>query len=100
MEQDQKDLFCLLEEEGERLKELSDKIQKEWKLLKQERNAIDEEKEKMKQMAKLAKSKIVLNVGGKRFEVSKDTLMNRKDSFFYSMLHSDQFPPDENNVRG
>lgn len=93
---EEKSLEDLVEEGFHIWKLISERIVIESKILKEEITKIELEKEKMNRMGKLAKSKIVLNVGGKRFEVSKDTLMSYEGSFFYSMLRSEQFLPDEN----
>jgi len=42
-------------------------------------------------------SRITLNVGGKLFTTTKDTLLSRRDSFFYAMLSSGQWFPDESD---
>jgi hypothetical protein len=42
-------------------------------------------------------SRIVkLNVGGKRFETTLNTLISHKKSYFYHLLSSNKFKPDKN----
>ncbi len=49
----------------------------------------------MEQNALSAKAKISLNVGGKHFATSRTTLLSYKNSYFYTMLSSGKWQPDE-----
>jgi len=51
-------------------------------------------RDKMEKQVQAAARKVVLDVGGQRFAVSKDTLLLQKDSFFHAMLGSDSWRPD------
>ncbi|EFC36754.1 K+ channel tetramerization domain-containing protein [Naegleria gruberi] len=54
------------------------------------------EKEKlMEENANKAKSTIKLDVGGKIFKTSRETLLSKKDTFFYAMISSGKWLPDE-----
>jgi len=50
---------------------------------------------KLKENAVTAKSKIILDVGGKKFATSKSTLLSHTDSYFYGLLSSGHWQPDE-----
>eukprot|EP01006_Ploeotia_vitrea_P051088 TRINITY_DN67526_c5_g13_i1.p1 TRINITY_DN67526_c5_g13~~TRINITY_DN67526_c5_g13_i1.p1 ORF type:complete len:384 (+),score=43.07 TRINITY_DN67526_c5_g13_i1:46-1197(+) len=41
--------------------------------------------------------KIQLNIGGQRFTTTEKTLLREKDSFFWTMLRSGEFKPDDDN---
>ncbi|KAF0983699.1 hypothetical protein FDP41_007614 [Naegleria fowleri] len=49
----------------------------------------------MEENAKKARDVIKLDVGGKIFKTSKETLLSRKDTFFYAMISSGKWLPDE-----
>jgi len=66
-----------------RIKVLEEK-EKHWKLL----------EEKLDSNISIAANKITLDVGGKRFAVSKSTLLACGDSFFAAMLSSGKWKPD------
>jgi len=69
----------------------------------EERLKIIEEKERqwnaletlMKENSEKAKSKIKLNIGGTKFTTTKSTLLSIKDTYFYAMLSSGRWTPDE-----
>ncbi|KAL9653319.1 hypothetical protein ABK040_001955 [Willaertia magna] len=67
-----------------KLKEL--KIKEEW---------FKEKELQIEECIKKASDRIKLNVGGKIFESSKETLICKKDTFFYAMLSSGIWQPDE-----
>jgi len=50
---------------------------------------------KMKENVAKAKTKVTLNVGGKKFATSKSTLTSQKDSYFDAMISSGHWEPDE-----
>jgi len=62
-----------------------------------------EEKEKrwhelnkvMEERSKKAKTKITLDVGGKKFSCAKSTLLRFEGTYFHAMLTSDHWQPDE-----
>ncbi len=45
--------------------------------------------------AQKAKEKIRLDIGGKTFTTTKSTLLQIKDTYFYAMLASGKWQPDE-----
>ena len=49
----------------------------------------------MQEEARKAKNIIKLDVGGKIFKISKEVLLSQKDTYFYAMLSSGEFLPDE-----
>jgi len=49
----------------------------------------------MKENAAKSKTKISLNVGGKKFATSKSTLLSCQGTYFYAMLSSGHWQPDE-----
>jgi hypothetical protein len=49
----------------------------------------------MEEHAAKAKTKIVLDVGGKKFAASKSTLLTFPGSYFWAMLSSGKWLPDE-----
>eukprot|EP00026_Physarum_polycephalum_P005143 Phypoly_transcript_05172.p1 GENE.Phypoly_transcript_05172~~Phypoly_transcript_05172.p1 ORF type:complete len:365 (+),score=43.73 Phypoly_transcript_05172:909-2003(+) len=51
--------------------------------------------EQIEENVKRAKSKIVLDVGGKRFSTSKDTLLSQRDTYFSALLQSGNFKPGD-----
>jgi hypothetical protein len=53
---------------------------------------------KVEEVASQAPSKVVLEVGGKRFAASKSTLLSAKDTFFTAMLCSDHWKPNEDGA--
>ena len=55
----------------------------------------NEKLELMQKEAGKAKNMIKLDVGGKIFKVSKEVLLGHKDTYFYAMLSSGEFLPDE-----
>jgi len=68
-----------------------------------ERLKLVEEKEKqlaklnviMEERCKSAKTKITLDVGGKKFSSAKSTLLRFEGTYFHAMLSSDHWQPDE-----
>ena len=54
--------------------------------------------ELMGKEARKAKNMIKLNVGGMIFKASKEVLMSHKDTYFYAMLSSRRFLPDEDGA--
>eukprot|EP00026_Physarum_polycephalum_P009601 Phypoly_transcript_09729.p1 GENE.Phypoly_transcript_09729~~Phypoly_transcript_09729.p1 ORF type:complete len:299 (+),score=33.98 Phypoly_transcript_09729:120-1016(+) len=50
---------------------------------------------KVEQVASQAPSKVVLDVGGKKFATSKSTLLSMPDTFFTAMLCSDRWKPND-----
>ena len=50
---------------------------------------------KIAETANPVKNEIALNVGGKIFTTTKSTLMKCEGSYFYAMLGSGQFKPNE-----
>ncbi len=52
----------------------------------------------MSKHSAMAKSKIKLDVGGQSFTASKETFLKFKDSFFFAMLSSGCWEPDEDGV--
>jgi len=53
---------------------------------------------KLEEESAKAKSKITLDVGGTKFATSKSTLTKFKDSYFYAMLSSGRFKPDDDGA--
>ncbi|PRP85173.1 K+ channel tetramerization domain-containing protein [Planoprotostelium fungivorum] len=49
----------------------------------------------MEERASKAKSKIVIDVGGKKFSTSRDTLLSNGDNFFSALLRGQHWQPDE-----
>eukprot|EP01117_Protostelium_nocturnum_P008590 TRINITY_DN3085_c0_g1_i1.p1 TRINITY_DN3085_c0_g1~~TRINITY_DN3085_c0_g1_i1.p1 ORF type:complete len:405 (+),score=130.82 TRINITY_DN3085_c0_g1_i1:1114-2328(+) len=49
----------------------------------------------MEERVKMAQSKISLDVGGKIFAASKDTLLRFKDTYFSGLLQSEHWQPDK-----
>ena len=52
----------------------------------------------MKEEVEKVKEKVTLDVGGTLFTTRKDTLLIVKNTFFWAMLHSGHFEPDEKGV--
>eukprot|EP01006_Ploeotia_vitrea_P012798 TRINITY_DN33775_c0_g1_i1.p1 TRINITY_DN33775_c0_g1~~TRINITY_DN33775_c0_g1_i1.p1 ORF type:complete len:327 (-),score=19.94 TRINITY_DN33775_c0_g1_i1:64-1044(-) len=76
------------------LTHIQDSVQVQWEAFKAHR---DEMERKVKLCAEKADScKIVsLDIGGSIFKATEETLLREPDSFFYAMLHSGQWKPDE-----
>eukprot|EP01006_Ploeotia_vitrea_P008886 TRINITY_DN21092_c0_g1_i1.p1 TRINITY_DN21092_c0_g1~~TRINITY_DN21092_c0_g1_i1.p1 ORF type:complete len:364 (+),score=1.78 TRINITY_DN21092_c0_g1_i1:3-1094(+) len=51
---------------------------------------------KVQQAAVMSEQKVVLNVGGTVFQTTQDTLLSESETFFWAMLHSGQWNPDQN----
>ncbi|PRP88975.1 hypothetical protein PROFUN_02253 [Planoprotostelium fungivorum] len=49
----------------------------------------------LEQNARQARSHVVLNVGGTRFETSKETLLKQKDTFFSALIESGSQPGED-----
>eukprot|EP01124_Arcella_intermedia_P025521 TRINITY_DN4576_c0_g1_i1.p1 TRINITY_DN4576_c0_g1~~TRINITY_DN4576_c0_g1_i1.p1 ORF type:complete len:297 (-),score=65.85 TRINITY_DN4576_c0_g1_i1:11-901(-) len=75
--------------------DLSQKIENKLTLIRQKEAKFEEIENKMKENASKAKSKVILDIGGKRFATSKSTLLNIKGSYFYTMLSSSWKPDDD-----
>jgi len=52
---------------------------------------------KIRENATKAQSKIVFDVGGKRFATSKDTLLRFKDTYFYALFLREEWKPDSDD---
>jgi hypothetical protein len=66
--------------------------------LKEREDKMEQWEQKMKLNAEKAKQKIVLDVGGKRFAASKLTLLTFSDSYFWAMLSTGTWQPDEDGI--
>ena len=73
-------------------------LEVEMKELHEKQVAWDAVMEKVAENRAKAPKKIKLDVGGKTFTTSKDTLLQHENTFFYAMLSSDQWKPDEDGV--
>jgi len=73
---------------------LVDEVEARIKVLEEKELAIAEVERRMKAHVEAANNKITLDVGGKRFATSKDTLLSSKGSFFEAMLGSGNWKPD------
>jgi len=73
----------------------SKQVEERHKFAKEKEKKLQEMEEKIKESANKAKNKIKFDVGGETFTVSKEALLREEGSYFYHMLASDQFKPDE-----
>jgi len=71
------------------------KIEDKIKLLEEKEKAMAENNKKAEVNIAAAKSRIALNVGGKKFETTKATLLKQDTSLFATILGSDEWKPDE-----
>lgn len=76
----------------------SKKIEKRLKDLEEKEKKWYELQKKLEENSKKAKQKIKLDIGGKIFTTSKDTLLRLKDSYFYAMLCSGVWKPEEDSI--
>ncbi|EFC46678.1 predicted protein [Naegleria gruberi] len=67
---------------------LLEKKEKEWKI----------RQDQIEENIKKCPDKVILNIGGKTFASTKDTLLSKKDSFFYAMLSSGNWLPDQDGT--
>jgi len=79
----------------ENLSSLSSNVEKQLRQLEEKEKSIAKLGPLMDSTVSTAKQKIVLNIGGKKFATSRSTLLSVKNSFFYAMLCSEQWKPDE-----
>eukprot|EP01006_Ploeotia_vitrea_P001645 TRINITY_DN105305_c0_g1_i1.p1 TRINITY_DN105305_c0_g1~~TRINITY_DN105305_c0_g1_i1.p1 ORF type:complete len:325 (-),score=46.52 TRINITY_DN105305_c0_g1_i1:209-1183(-) len=76
--------------------EISAGLQNKWELLKQQRELHKEAQDKRVQRCAEARlTKVKLNIGGTMFSTTEATLLSEPDSFFWTMLHSGQWKPDD-----
>ncbi|KAL9645042.1 hypothetical protein ABK040_004534 [Willaertia magna] len=80
-----------------KLVQLQTEISKQLQELEAKEKKFNSMLKEMEKVANLQSNKIKLNVGGKLFTTTKDTLMKYKDSFFFSMLSSGKWLPDEDD---
>jgi len=89
----------LIESVEERLMALSADIIKDIKeqisVLAAKEQKLEKLDEMMEQNAAKAKKKIVLDVGGKRYATSKDTLLSVEGTYFTGLLGSGRWQPDD-----
>ncbi len=75
-----------------------ERVQQRLQELKEREKRWEELEKKVELMASKPPSKVVLDVGGKRFAAAKSTLLTVPDTFFTAMLSSDNWKPDEAGV--
>eukprot|EP01117_Protostelium_nocturnum_P018790 TRINITY_DN7928_c0_g1_i1.p1 TRINITY_DN7928_c0_g1~~TRINITY_DN7928_c0_g1_i1.p1 ORF type:complete len:262 (+),score=116.22 TRINITY_DN7928_c0_g1_i1:46-831(+) len=73
----------------------NEKLELKLKDLERRENELKELERKMKERSDNAKSTITLNVGGKLFTTSKENLLRVKNTYFSSLLQSENWKPDE-----
>lgn len=74
---------------------VAETLDKQLKELKEKEEVLTCWEKKMEEHAAKAKNKIVLDVGGKRFATSKSTLLTFTNSYFWAMLSSGKWLPDD-----
>jgi len=94
-EQDDIDLKILFDSSVDSLMTVSKQIEERLTLLSQKRKEWADLQTQMKENAEKSNSKIILDVGGKRFSTTKQTLIQYEGSYFYAMLSSDHWKPGE-----
>eukprot|EP01118_Nematostelium_gracile_P018433 TRINITY_DN8184_c0_g2_i2.p1 TRINITY_DN8184_c0_g2~~TRINITY_DN8184_c0_g2_i2.p1 ORF type:complete len:312 (-),score=78.33 TRINITY_DN8184_c0_g2_i2:3-938(-) len=73
-------------------KSLHEEIEERIEFLQQKE---EQRKKQIEESFEKLKSQINLNVGGQRFSTSKSTLTSIEDTYFYAMLSSDKWKPNE-----
>ena len=81
-------------EEGLQL--LSSKVEKKLSYLQVVEKQLEEANESMDANIAKTKEKIKLDIGGKLFTTAKSTLLSVPGTYFYAMLSSGKWLPDEN----
>ncbi len=89
----------MLEESKQSMVKLYSQIEDKIKLLEEKENHWNGINQTIEKHSSSAKQKIKLNVGGQVFATSKSTLLAFEGSFFYGMLGSGRWEPDEGNSR-
>ncbi len=70
-------------------------IQQRLQIVSEREKRWEELDKKVVELASIVPSKVVLDVGGKRFATSKSTLLSHPDTFFTAMLCSEHWKPSE-----
>jgi hypothetical protein len=78
--------------------EIYNTIEKKLAILEEKKRKWKECEKKAEENAKKAKQKIKLDVGGKIFTTSKSTLLRYENTYFYGMLGSGKWKPDEDGI--
>ncbi len=92
------DISLRTKELSNEIQQLDASIQQRLQLLNEREKRWEELEKKVELIACAAPLKVVLNIGGKRFEASKTTLLTSPDSFFTAMLCSERWKPSEDGT--
>jgi len=92
---DEKELHSNFQLHTNGLLSISKKIEERLKILEEKEKHIKLLERRMNESAEKAKTKIKLDVGGKIFSTSKTTLLQHQGTYFYALLASDHWQPDE-----
>jgi ABC-type Fe3+-citrate transport system substrate-binding protein len=92
------DLRSKFQKALEEFLETSDSIEKRLTMLEEKEKKWKELEKMMEENAAKAKQKIKLDIGGKIFTTSKSTLMRYENTYFYAMLASGKWQPDEDGT--
>jgi hypothetical protein len=73
-------------------------INKELKELEKKEKAMEEAEKKAEENAAKLKDRVKLDIGGKIFSTTKQTLLRIPNSFFHALICSEKWKPDENGL--
>eukprot|EP01006_Ploeotia_vitrea_P045459 TRINITY_DN66943_c10_g1_i11.p2 TRINITY_DN66943_c10_g1~~TRINITY_DN66943_c10_g1_i11.p2 ORF type:complete len:115 (-),score=18.04 TRINITY_DN66943_c10_g1_i11:645-989(-) len=80
------------------LTDAQDCVQQKWDQFKMKRTVL-ETKMNEYNLAVNGHKRVSLNVGGQHFETTEETLVKEKETFFWAMLRSGQWQPDDSDGR-